>query len=91
MSCIDGDPLSEMERLMKWLPENIPPTPHPKGQEGPLYYNNHINIIIHLVIIHGDYRPENVIFHPTEVRKQSLHIKFNKLIAKSDSCIRLGA
>lgn len=37
-----------MNRLIEWLPKNIP-------QENDL-----------VSIIHGDYRLENVIFHPTE-------------------------
>ena len=38
-----------MDRLMEWLPANIPP-----GDE--------------TAIVHGDYRVENLIFHPTEPR-----------------------
>lgn len=38
-----------MDRLMEWLPANIPP-----GDE--------------TTIVHGDYRVENLIFHPTEPR-----------------------
>jgi aminoglycoside phosphotransferase (APT) family kinase protein len=38
-----------MDRLMEWLPANIPP-----GEE--------------TAIVHGDYRIENLIFHPTEPR-----------------------
>jgi aminoglycoside phosphotransferase (APT) family kinase protein len=38
-----------MDRLMAWLPANIP-----AGDE--------------LAIVHGDYRVENLIFHPTEPR-----------------------
>ena len=43
------DEISEMDRLMAWLPANIPP-----GDE--------------VSIVHGDYRVENLIFHPTEPR-----------------------
>lgn len=43
-----GD-IPEMDRLMAWLPANIPP-----GDE--------------TAIVHGDYRVENLIFHPTEPR-----------------------
>jgi aminoglycoside phosphotransferase (APT) family kinase protein len=50
MACVDGEPGAEMERLMDWLPGNIPPEPHP------------------ITIVHGDYRIDNVIFHPTEPR-----------------------
>jgi aminoglycoside phosphotransferase (APT) family kinase protein len=39
--------IPEMDRLMAWLPANIPP-----GDE--------------TSIVHGDYRVENLIFHPTE-------------------------
>ena len=38
-----------MDRLMEWLPANIPP-----GDE--------------TSVVHGDYRVENLIFHPTEPR-----------------------
>lgn len=38
-----------MDRLMEWLPANIPP-----GDD--------------TAIVHGDYRVENLIFHPTEPR-----------------------
>jgi aminoglycoside phosphotransferase (APT) family kinase protein len=43
------DEIPSMDRLMAWLPENIPP-----GDE--------------VSIVHGDYRVENLIFHPTEPR-----------------------
>ncbi len=39
----------EMDRLVEWLPQNIPP-----GDE--------------TAIVHGDYRVDNIIFHPTEPR-----------------------
>jgi aminoglycoside phosphotransferase (APT) family kinase protein len=41
--------IPSMDRLMAWLPANIPP-----GDE--------------TTIVHGDYRVENLIFHPTEPR-----------------------
>jgi aminoglycoside phosphotransferase (APT) family kinase protein len=41
--------IGSMDRLMAWLPANIPP-----GDE--------------VSIVHGDYRVENLIFHPTEPR-----------------------
>lgn len=41
--------IEAMERLIAWLPENIPP-----GEE--------------TCIVHGDYRLDNLIFHPTEPR-----------------------
>ena len=43
------DEIESMDRLMEWLPANIPP-----GDESS--------------IVHGDYRVENLIFHPTEPR-----------------------
>jgi len=43
-----GD-IPSMDRLMEWLPANIPP-----GDE--------------TAIVHGDYRVENLIFHPAEPR-----------------------
>ena len=43
------DEIPSMDRLMEWLPANIPP-----GDE--------------IAIVHGDYRVENLIFHPTEPR-----------------------
>jgi aminoglycoside phosphotransferase (APT) family kinase protein len=39
-----------MDRLIEWLPENIPPGDAPPR------------------VIHGDYRCDNMIFHPTEPR-----------------------
>jgi aminoglycoside phosphotransferase (APT) family kinase protein len=43
------DEIASMDRLMTWLPANIP-----EGDE--------------TSIVHGDYRVENLIFHPTEPR-----------------------
>jgi aminoglycoside phosphotransferase (APT) family kinase protein len=43
------DPIPEMDRLIDWLPENIP-----AGDE--------------TTIVHGDYRLDNMIFHPGEPR-----------------------
>ncbi len=43
------DEIPSMDRLIEWLPANIPP-----GDE--------------TAIVHGDYRVENLIFHPTEPR-----------------------
>ena len=42
-------PIEAMERLIAWLPENLPPQHETR-------------------IVHGDYRLDNVIFHPTEPR-----------------------
>ena len=45
-----GEPPSPpMERLMSWLPSNMPHGKQP------------------LSIVHGDFRVDNVVFHPTEV------------------------
>ncbi len=41
--------IEAMEKLIEWLPENVP-----RGDE--------------TTIVHGDYRMDNVIFHPTEPR-----------------------
>ena len=45
----ETESIPDMERLMAWLPEHIPP-----GDE--------------VSVVHGDYRLDNVIFHPTEPR-----------------------
>ncbi len=45
----ETDKIEEMDRLMVWLPENIP-----AGDE--------------TTIVHGDYRLDNMVFHPTEPR-----------------------
>lgn len=45
----EGDPIPEMDRLIEWLPQNIPP-----GDE--------------TTLIHGDFRMDNMVFHPTEPR-----------------------
>jgi aminoglycoside phosphotransferase (APT) family kinase protein len=49
----EGDRIEAMERLIEWLPENIPP-----GDE--------------TSIVHGDYKLDNMIFHPTEPRVVAL-------------------
>jgi aminoglycoside phosphotransferase (APT) family kinase protein len=41
------DPIPEMDRLMEWLPANVPANDETR-------------------IVHGDYRIDNLIFHPTE-------------------------
>ena len=46
----ETEPVSDMEALIGWLPENIPVN---KGQ---------------VALVHGDYRLDNMIFHPTEAR-----------------------
>jgi aminoglycoside phosphotransferase (APT) family kinase protein len=45
----DTDQIEAMDRLIEWLPLNIPP-----GDE--------------TTVVHGDFRLDNVIFHPTEPR-----------------------
>jgi len=45
--------IEAMDRLIDWLPANIPP-PGPRGEE--------------TAIVHGDYRMDNLIFHPVEPR-----------------------
>ena len=46
-------PIPEMDRLMAWLPQNIPAM----AQDESL-----------VSIVHGDYRLDNLMFHPTEAR-----------------------
>jgi len=45
----ETETIEEMDRLMEWLPEHLPP------DEGPC-------------VVHGDFRLDNMIFHPTEPR-----------------------
>jgi aminoglycoside phosphotransferase (APT) family kinase protein len=45
------EPIEAMDRLIDWLPLNIPYEAHPQ-----------------VSLVHGDYRIDNVIFHPTEPR-----------------------
>ncbi len=45
----ETEPISEMEKLIEWLPEHLP--------EGPRD-----------AVVHGDYRLDNMILHPTEPR-----------------------
>jgi len=47
------DSIADMDNLMKWLPEHVP------QQKGPFERTT---------IVHGDFRLDNVIFHPTELR-----------------------
>ena len=47
------EPIEAMDRLMAWLPQNIPASARDPGQVG---------------IVHGDYRLDNMVFHPTEPR-----------------------
>ena len=46
-------PITEMDRLIDWLPAHIPASARDEGLTS---------------IVHGDYRLDNVIFHPTEPR-----------------------
>jgi aminoglycoside phosphotransferase (APT) family kinase protein len=45
----ETETIPEMDRLMVWLPEHVPPTSRP-------------------ALVHGDYRLDNLILHPTEPR-----------------------
>lgn len=46
-------PIPEMDRLMEWLPQNIPAMARDESL---------------ISIVHGDYRLDNLMFHPTEPR-----------------------
>ena len=46
-------PIEEMDRLMEWLPANMPASARDEG---------------HVSIVHGDFRLDNLMFHPTEPR-----------------------
>jgi len=46
-------PIPEMDRLIEWLPAHIPASARDEGLTS---------------IVHGDYRLDNVIFHPSEPR-----------------------
>jgi aminoglycoside phosphotransferase (APT) family kinase protein len=45
----ETEKVEDMDRLIEWLPENIPP-----GDE--------------TTVVHGDYRMDNLVFHPSEPR-----------------------
>ncbi len=47
------DPIDAMDRLIEWLPANIPASAHDERE---------------VAIVHGDFRLDNMIFHPTEAR-----------------------
>ena len=47
------EPIAEMDRLMTWLPEHLPASARDESQ---------------ITIVHGDYRLDNLIFHPDEPR-----------------------
>lgn len=46
-------PIAEMDRLIEWLPAHVPTAARDEGLTS---------------IVHGDYRLDNMIFHPTEPR-----------------------
>ena len=46
-------PIPEMDRLMQWLPEHMPASARDESR---------------VSIVHGDYRLDNLMFHPTEPR-----------------------
>ncbi len=48
-----SQPIPEMERLVEWLPAHVPSAARDEGK---------------VSIVHGDYRLDNVMFHPTEPR-----------------------
>ncbi|WP_088281007.1 phosphotransferase family protein [Ideonella sp. A 288] len=47
------EPIAEMDRMIEWLPAHLPPSALDESQ---------------VTIVHGDYRLDNLIFHPTEPR-----------------------
>jgi aminoglycoside phosphotransferase (APT) family kinase protein len=47
------EPIAAMDELMAWLPAHIPASARDPGQ---------------VAIVHGDYRLDNLVFHPTEPR-----------------------
>jgi len=47
------EPIAAMERLIEWLPRHIPPSARDERE---------------VAIVHGDYRLDNLIFHPDEPR-----------------------
>lgn len=47
------DPIPEMDRLMEWLPVHMPPSARDESQ---------------VSVVHGDYRLDNLVFHPTQPR-----------------------
>ena len=46
-------PIPEMDKLMEWLPAHMPASARDEA---------------HVSIVHGDYRLDNLMFHPTEAR-----------------------
>src|SRR4030095_11507523 len=47
------DPIPEMDRLMEWLPVHMPASARDESQ---------------LSVVHGDFRLDNLVFHPDEPR-----------------------
>jgi aminoglycoside phosphotransferase (APT) family kinase protein len=47
------EPIEPMDRLMQWLPANVPASARDDSQ---------------VSVVHGDYRLDNLVFHPTEPR-----------------------
>lgn len=47
------DPIPEMDRLMEWLPAHMPASARDESQ---------------VSVVHGDYRLDNLVFHPDELR-----------------------
>ncbi len=47
------EPIEEMERIVEWLPQHLPPEHGGR-------------------IVHGDYKVDNILFHPTEARVVAL-------------------
>ena len=47
------DPIPEMDRLMAWLPGHMPASARDESQ---------------VTVVHGDYRLDNLVFHPSEPR-----------------------
>ncbi|GLS13027.1 phosphotransferase [Hydrogenophaga electricum] len=47
------EPIAEMDRLMEWLPQNIPAMARDESL---------------VSVVHGDYRLDNLMFHPSEAR-----------------------
>ncbi|HEY2925635.1 phosphotransferase family protein [Piscinibacter sp.] len=47
------DPIPEMDKLMAWLPAHMPASARDESQ---------------ISVVHGDYRLDNLVFHPTEPR-----------------------
>lgn len=47
------EPIEAMDRLMEWLPNHMPASARDESQ---------------VAVVHGDYRLDNMVFHPTEPR-----------------------